>query len=69
MIFKKGITKISEMIILVLLRNTFLILKKRKMKSKNLLPEIEYKSYLTLSFDKKLLKADSSLKGNQLALE
>lgn len=70
MIFKAGITKIPEMIILVFLRNTFLINKKRKLKSKNLLLEIiEWKPYPTLSFDKKLLKMNSLLKGKRLALE
>lgn len=40
------------------------------MKSKNLLLEmIEWKSYPTLPFDKKLLKTNSSMKGKQLALE
>lgn len=57
------------MIIFVLLRNTFLI-KKRKMKSKISLLEItEWKSYSNLPFDSKLLKNNSPLRGKQLALE
>ena len=67
--FFKVVMKGPEMIILVFLRSTLLI-KKRKIKSTIMLLEIiERKSYPNLLFDKKLLENISPLRGKKLASE